>query len=83
MEQQTAVEDLIIALKKFVELDGVDPDTIEAAIEFAELRLEMEKQQMIEFAEEYNMYLLKCKKGNRGSVVEMSAEQYYKETFKK
>ena len=44
---------------------------------------QIEKEQMIEFAEEYNMYLLKCKKGIRGSVVEMSAEQYYNETFKK
>ena len=44
---------------------------------------EMENQQMIRFAEQYNMYLLKCKKGVRGSVVEMDAEQYYNEAFKK
>ena len=43
---------------------------------------QMEKEQMIEFAEQYNMYLLKCKKGVRGSVVEMDAEQYYNDTLK-
>lgn len=44
---------------------------------------EMQKQQTIEFAEQYNDYLEKCKRGIRASVVEMDAEQYYNETFNK
>ena len=50
-------------------------------LELLDRARQMEKERIIEFAEQYNMYLLKCKRGIRGSVVEMSAEQYY-ETFK-
>lgn len=46
-KQQTAVQDLIQELKQFKKFPMVDQPTIEAAIEFAELRLEKEKEQII------------------------------------
>ena len=72
MAQRTAVEDLIIALQKFVELDGVDPDTINSAIEFAENRLEMEKEQIKD-----------AYKADRYPCSDEDAEEYYNQTFKK
>jgi len=46
-KQQTAVQDLIQELKQFKKFPMVDQPTIEAAIEFAELRLEKEKEQIL------------------------------------
>ena len=72
MAQRTAVEDLIIALQKFVEHDGVCPDTIEAAIEFAENRKEMHKEQIMD-----------AYKADRYPCSDEDAEEYYNQTFKK
>ena len=51
--KQTALQELIKELKQFKKFPMVDQPTIDAAIEFAELKLEMEKQQIIETARFY------------------------------
>ena len=71
MAQQTAIEDLIIALQKFVENDGVCPDTIEAVIEFAENRKEMHKEQIVS-----------AYKADRYPCSDEDAEEYYNKTYK-
>jgi hypothetical protein len=48
MTQQTALQNLIKELKQFAKFPMVDQPTIEAAIEFAELRLSKEKEQIID-----------------------------------
>ena len=79
MAQQTAIEDLIISLVKFAEIDGVCPDTIEAAIEFAENRKEMEEEQIKDA----------YKRGQKNEFSHVmvgklliTAEQYYNDTYK-
>ena len=72
MAQQTAIEDLIISLVKFAEIDGVCPDTIIAAIELAENRKEMEEEQ-----------IKGAYKADRYPCSDEDAEEYYKQTFKK
>ena len=52
-KKQTALQELIKELKQFKKFPMVDQPTIDAAIEFAELKLEMEKQQIIETARFY------------------------------
>lgn len=47
-KRKTAVQDLIDELKRFKKFPMVDQPTIDAAIEFAELRLEMEEQQIVD-----------------------------------
>ena len=76
MAQMTAVQDLINELKQFKKFPMVNQPTIEAAIEFAELRLEMEKEQ-IEKAWNDHRY---NKWGNENTIV--NGEHYYKETYK-
>ena len=75
-KKQTAVQNLIIELEQFAKFPMVDKPTIEAAIEFAKLRLELEKKQMIDavlddVADNENM---KKKFVDR-------FEQYYNETY--
>jgi hypothetical protein len=79
MAQRTAVEDLIIALKKFMLIDGVDFDTINAAIELAENRLEMEKKQTIDAYKhgQNNGYNYRDNGTNY-----ITAEEYYEQTYK-
>ena len=85
MAQMTAVEWFMSQI-----IDGeIDPATnaiflkrLINKVEVLEKAKQMEKDKIIEFAEQYNFYLLKCKRGVRGSVVEMDAEQYYNETYK-
>lgn len=48
MSQQTALQELIKELKNFSTFPMVDKPTIEAAIEFAELRLEKERAIIID-----------------------------------
>jgi len=74
MAQQTAVQNLINELKQFKKFPMVDQPTIEAAIEFAELRLEMEREQAFQFF-----------KAGQDSMIEFEKnfEQYFNETFKK
>ena len=45
---KTAIQDLIDELKQFKKFPMVDVPTIEAAIGFAEFRLELNKQQIID-----------------------------------
>ena len=75
--KQTAVNNLIIELEQFAKFPMVDKATIEAAIDFAKLRLEMEKQQIIEACNlQRNDY--------RGMpTYNKSGEQYYNETYVK
>lgn len=56
MTQQTALQNLIKELKQFAKFPMVDQPTIEAAIEFAELRLSKEKEQ-IESAWDRGQYI--------------------------
>lgn len=74
MAQQTAVQDLINELKQFKKFPMVDQPTIEAAIEFAELRLEMERKQAFQLF-----------KAGQDSMIgfEKNFEQYYNETYNK
>jgi hypothetical protein len=71
---QSAVEWLATYLK------GITSLNCDEVIQQAK---EMENKRTIEFAEQYNSYLIRCSRGVRGSVVEMDAEQYYKEVFEK
>ena len=79
MAQRTPIDDLIIALGKFAEHDGVCPDTIEAAIEFAKNRLEMQKQQTIDAYKhgQNNGYSFRY-----GAVPRITGEEYYNQTYK-
>ena len=79
MAQQTAIEDLIISLVKFAEIDGVCPDTISAAIEFAENRKEMEEEQIKDaFLNGQTMeFNYQHHKGGH-----ITGEDYYNETYK-
>ena len=77
--KQTAVNNLIIELEQFAKFPMVDKATIEAAIDFAKLRLEMEKEQIIDFA-----------KSNLDKALDLDVrtayskvEQYYNETYGK
>lgn len=45
---KTAIQDLIDELKQFQNFPTVDKATIQAAIAFAELRLELNKKQIID-----------------------------------
>jgi hypothetical protein len=56
MAHQTAIQELINELKQFAKFPMVDQPTIEAAIEFAELRLSKEKEQ-IESAWDRGQYI--------------------------
>jgi len=79
----TAVQDLIRELKQFKNFPGVSQPTIEAAIDFAELRLEMERQQVIE------SYVQGCndtygidEPNANPNYDRQEAEQYYNQTYK-
>ncbi len=72
MAQRTALQNLIDELKQFKKFPLVDQATIEAAIEFAELRLPMEKEQIID-----------AYKSDRYPCSNEDAEQYYNETYAK
>ena len=81
MSKQTAVDWLIDKVYSHIgHIDGIYFPELDRHFDKAK---EMDKQQTIKFAEEYNWYLEKCKRGVRGSVVEMDAEQYYNEIFNK
>ena len=82
MAQRTAIEDLIIVLRKFAEHDGVCPDTIEAAIEFAENRKEMEEEQMIDFGKKCQM-VHDVEYGDGAVTFLFTPEQLFEETYKK
>ena len=77
MPQQTALQNLIDELKQFKKFPLVNQATIEAAIEFAELRLSMEKEQIID---SFN-YSLHMKYGSESQI--NTGEQYYNETYQK
>ena len=79
MAQMTAVQDLINELKKFMLIDGVDPDTIDAAIEFAANRLEMERQQTI-YAYEHGQKN-ECSHILVGKL-RITGEEYFEQTYK-
>ena len=78
MAQQTAMQNLINELRQFKKFPMVDQPTIDAAIEFAELRLEMEKEQITDA-------FVECWKANVPDGIEckLDAEQYYNETYGK
>jgi hypothetical protein len=73
MKKQTAVENLIMELEQFAKFPMVDKSTIEAAIEFAKLRLAMEKENSeISFFAGYNY---------EGAFPVDEHEDYYNKTF--
>lgn len=76
--KQTAVNNLIIELEQFAKFPMVDKATIEAAIDFAKLRLEMEKEQIIDAANLSikDRWYVATKYSNCG-------EQYYSKTYVK
>lgn len=69
--KQTAIQNLISELERIAKLPMIDKPTIELAIEFAKLRIEMEKQQI-----EDAWYA-----GDEDGAIH-EFEQYYTETFK-
>ena len=76
MAQQTTLQNLIDELKEFKKFPLVDQATIEAVIEFAELRLPMEKEQII------NAFGVGCQvESTRLIGYHGMAEQYYNETY--
>jgi len=83
MAQQTAVEWFIDNAFEEGFLWVTDKPAMFELNLIIEKAKEMEEKRTIEFAEQYNSYLIRCSRGIRGSVVEMDAEQYYKEVFKK
>ncbi len=83
MVQKTAIQNLIDELKQFKKFPMVDQPTIDAAIEFAELRIKMQEEQ-IKMA--YNKgYLdgeidsLDAKDGDVQFFED--ADQYYRQTY--
>lgn len=81
MAQQTALQNLIDELKQFKKFPLVDQATIEAAIEFAELRLPMEKEQIIKaFQSSKIPYKYDANLTLNGFE---DAEHYYNENFSK
>lgn len=74
-KELTAVQELIKDLKRFMKFPMVDQHTIETAIEFAEAKLEMEKQQIIHA---YGKVVV----DDNGNGNYMTGEQYYNDTFK-
>ncbi len=76
--KQTALQDLIDKLKQFKKFPMVDQPTIDAAIEFAELRLEMEKEQIKKIASYWQKMgiLVATKVPNRKTF-----EQWFSETY--
>ena len=77
----TALQDLIRELKQFQKFPMVDQPTIEAAIEFAEMRLESEKQQIME-AFDYGDYCVDLPDGSWEQKYK-SPEHYYEENYGK
>ena len=83
MAEKTAIQNLIDELKQFKKFPMVDQPTIDAAIEFAELRIKMQEEQ-IKMA--YNMGY---KDGEIDSLDTRNgdvqffedAEQYYRQTY--
>ena len=69
--KQTAIQDLISELERIAKLPMVDKPTIELAIEFAKLRIPIEKQQ-IKDAYDHMRCIGNFEYG----------EQFYNETFK-
>ena len=69
--KKTAIQDLIDELKQFKKFPMVDVPTIEAAIEFAELRLELNKQQIIDA------------KNDKLYPIENGGQRYFDENFSK
>jgi Zn/Cd-binding protein ZinT len=83
MAEKTAIQNLIDELKQFKKFPMVDQPTIDAAIEFAELRIKMHEEQ-IKMA--YNMGYkdgeidsLDVKDGDVQFFED--ADQYYKQTY--
>jgi hypothetical protein len=68
---KTAIQDLIDELKQFKKFPMVDEATIQAAIEFAELRLELNKQQIIDA------------KNDKLYPIENGGQQYFDENYSK
>jgi hypothetical protein len=81
MPQQTALQDLIRELKQFAKFPGVDGPTIQAAIEFAELRLSTEKEQ-IESAWDRGQYIAETfPQRVTEPGYESNSEEYFNETY--
>jgi hypothetical protein len=73
--KQTAIQNLVMELEQFAKFPMVDRATIEAAIDFAKIRLETEKDQIIDAHD--NGYI------DGGNKKDITAEKYYQETYGK
>jgi hypothetical protein len=75
--KQSAIQNLIKELEQFATFPMVDKATIEAAIDFAKLRIDMEKEQIVEA-----YYAGTAQFDNAAHIVAPKAPQdYYNETF--
>ena len=75
--KQSALQNLIKELEQFAKFPMVDKATIEAAIDFAKLRIETEKEQIIEA-----YYAGTAQFDNAAPIVNPKTPQdYYAETF--
>jgi hypothetical protein len=72
MKKLTAVQELIHELKQFKKFPMVDQATIQAAIEFAELKLEVEREQI------ENTY---WDGGQDVPLFEETCKEYYNKTY--
>jgi hypothetical protein len=76
MKKQTAIQNLIEELKQFKKFPMVDQPTIQAAIDFAELRLEEERDLLKSI---YGVQHFNVDENGERSL--KSFEQWYEETF--
>lgn len=75
---KTAIQELIYELKQFAKFPLLDKATVEAAIDFAKIAQEKEKQQLIDFA--YSQLGNVEAKGN-DIVYKKLPEELYKDKF--
>jgi hypothetical protein len=75
--KQSAIQNLINELEQFAKFSMVDKATIEAAIDFAKLRIETEKEQIVEA-----YYAGTAQFDNAASIVNPKTPQdYYIKTY--
>jgi len=78
----SAIQNLINELKQFAKFPMVDQPTIEAAIDFAQLRIEMEKEQIIDaFQSGYDAGWCMAKESSDDDDMIYNADQYYNQYF--
>jgi Zn/Cd-binding protein ZinT len=83
MAEKTAIQNLIDELKQFKKFPMVDQPTIDAAIEFAELRIKMQEEQIkMAYNKGYQDGEIDSLDAKDGDVQFFEdADQYYRQTY--